>query len=204
MTPQQRESIIELASSMYVREGIKTVRMDDIAKQAGISKRTLYETFGDKEELIYLSMQYFFNGIYVEYHQAAIKTPNILIAMLVVMDMVIKNSGTTWKLRNSLARFFPKVYKRLLVAETQDRQSRFRDGLVDGVKAGLVVPRANLDLAISMLQYMSRSVVMGVEELILPESVTPQDAFWEVTVNVIRGISTAKGIEIIDNYISQK
>ena len=49
----QKERIIEQAMHMFVSQGIKSVRMDDIAQQLGVSKRTLYELFGDKEGLLY-------------------------------------------------------------------------------------------------------------------------------------------------------
>ena len=39
----QKERIIEQAMHMFVSQGIKSVRMDDIAQQLGVSKRTLYE-----------------------------------------------------------------------------------------------------------------------------------------------------------------
>lgn len=49
MTPPQKGRIIDQAMQMFVSQGIKSVRMDDIAQQLGVSKRTLYEMFGDKE-----------------------------------------------------------------------------------------------------------------------------------------------------------
>ena len=45
----QRDYIIDKATEMFVSQGIKSVRMDDIAQSLGVSKRTLYEMFGDKE-----------------------------------------------------------------------------------------------------------------------------------------------------------
>lgn len=42
---------------MFATQGIKSVRMDDIAQHLGVSKRTLYELFGDKEGLLYLAME---------------------------------------------------------------------------------------------------------------------------------------------------
>ncbi len=39
---------------MFRSQGIKSVRMDDIAQQLGVSKRTLYELFGDKETLLFV------------------------------------------------------------------------------------------------------------------------------------------------------
>ena len=48
----QKERIIAQAMRMFVSQGIKSVRMDDIAQQLGVSKRTLYEMFVDKNGLI--------------------------------------------------------------------------------------------------------------------------------------------------------
>lgn len=61
MTPPQKERIIDQAMHMFVSQGIKSVRMDDIAQQLGVSKRTLYEMFGDKEGLLYLAMERYSN-----------------------------------------------------------------------------------------------------------------------------------------------
>ena len=47
MTPPQKGRIIDQAMQMFVSQGIKSVRMDDISQQLGVSKRTLYEMCGD-------------------------------------------------------------------------------------------------------------------------------------------------------------
>ena len=54
----QREKIVDRVSQMIKAVGVKSVRMDDVASDLGMSKRTLYEMFGDKEELIYESAKY--------------------------------------------------------------------------------------------------------------------------------------------------
>ena len=53
-----REKIIETANTQFQTHGIKEVKMDDIAAALGISKRTLYQLFKDKEELLYESIRY--------------------------------------------------------------------------------------------------------------------------------------------------
>ena len=47
--PELRERIIETAVKAFAAQGIKSITMDDIATSLGISKRTLYEVFPDKE-----------------------------------------------------------------------------------------------------------------------------------------------------------
>jgi AcrR family transcriptional regulator len=44
--------IIESAEEMFFRYGIKSITMDDIAKQLGMSKKTIYQHFSDKDKLV--------------------------------------------------------------------------------------------------------------------------------------------------------
>ena len=53
-----REQIIKRASEMIAELGVKSLRVDDLAQDLAISKRTLYEIFTDKEELLYHSIKY--------------------------------------------------------------------------------------------------------------------------------------------------
>ena len=45
--------ILKTAMEQFLLHGIKKIKMDDIAKLLGISKRTLYEIYQDKEQLLY-------------------------------------------------------------------------------------------------------------------------------------------------------
>jgi AcrR family transcriptional regulator len=47
-----RERILELASEQYMRYGVRTITMEDIARSAGISKKTIYQEFKDKKDLV--------------------------------------------------------------------------------------------------------------------------------------------------------
>ncbi len=56
-----RARVIKKASQEFIKKGIKSVRMDDIAALLTISKRTLYEIFNNKEELLYDCVIYLHN-----------------------------------------------------------------------------------------------------------------------------------------------
>lgn len=47
-----KEEIIRTTQEFITRNGIRAVRVDEIAQTLGISKRTLYEMFNDKNDLI--------------------------------------------------------------------------------------------------------------------------------------------------------
>ncbi|OYT15548.1 MAG: hypothetical protein B7C24_12460 [Bacteroidetes bacterium 4572_77] len=54
---ESKKLIVEKASMLFMRYGIKSVSMDDVARHLAISKKTLYEQIKDKHELVALSIQ---------------------------------------------------------------------------------------------------------------------------------------------------
>ena len=49
---EQREHVMEFALNEFIQKGLKAVKMNDIAFALSMSKRTLYEMFGDKEGML--------------------------------------------------------------------------------------------------------------------------------------------------------
>jgi AcrR family transcriptional regulator len=55
-TPTPRQRLIDAAADLFYRQGIGTVGVDLVSKAAGVSKRTLYQEFGSKDQLIAQSL----------------------------------------------------------------------------------------------------------------------------------------------------
>lgn len=190
---------------MFVREGIKAVRMDDIAREAGISKRTLYETFGDKDELIFFAMKHHFSTLDLENQEIGKSAPNLIVAMLEVMRNIIRHSETNWTLLNTLRKFHPSIHRRLHNDGADLRYAQLKHSLEFGVEEGTIDGRINLDLAINMLYIIGVNVIFDSVEIpiTLPETVSPQHALLEMITYTLRGIATPKGVEIIEEYWGQ-
>ncbi len=203
MNIDQRLSIVELACEMFASEGLRAVRMDDIAQRAGVSKRTLYEEFADKNELINLAMRHYFKRLDDENREIAMKSPNVVIAMIDIMINITKHSETSWRLQNSLQRFNNDIYEQIFIKRNENHQN-FIDALHDAVGQGLLIPEINMELSVRLLHHIGFSIIHNDAKLVLPEGVTPQNAFLELTINFMRGISTQKGIQMIDEYIDEK
>ncbi len=204
MSENPKEKVIELASLMFTTEGIKAVRMDDIAQRAGMSKRTLYEMFGDKEELIFLAISHHFDKFERENEAIGRSAPNVMIAFLMVMQNVIRRSEVNWLLIKTLRRFHSSTYTRINASRKERHHTDLKRGLEYGVEVGEVNPQANLDLAITMIDTIVTSVTLETHTHPLPESISPPLALYEMMVYFLRGISTPAGIEIIDNYINDE
>lgn len=204
MDAQQKNEIISYARKTILQLGVKAFRMDDIAQSAHVSKRTLYETFGDKEELLFLALKEHFDKFEQNNFNAAKSAPNILVAMLIVMEEIRKNDEVNWQIRSTLKKFYPKINQRLWSDRSDVKRKVVSDSLQTGVEQGYIDRRVNIALTMNMLNYIAIGITENNEMIEIPKEVSINDAFQEVLINYIRGISTIKGIEAIDQYLTDK
>ena len=198
----QKERIIEQAMQMFVTQGIKSVRMDDIAQQLGVSKRTLYELFGDKEGLLYLAMDRYFEKTRLERSASCADARNVLEAMFMVLGGVMDNAEVIQRLMNNLRKFYPAVYQKMASEGAAKSRRDLKEMLELGIADGLFVETFNLELAISLLYYTASAITVR-KDLMLPEGMPEREAFVQIVSNFFRGISTAKGLQLVDDYVKR-
>ena len=198
----QKERIIEQAMQMFVTQGIKSVRMDDIAQQLGVSKRTLYELFGDKEGLLYLAMDRYFEKTRLERSASCADARNVLEAMFMVLGGVMDNAEVIQRLMNNLRMFYPAVYQKMASEGAAKSRRDLKEMLELGIADGLFVETFNLELAISLLYYTASAITVR-KDLMLPEGMPEREAFVQIVSNFFRGISTAKGLQLVDDYVKR-
>ena len=200
----QRETIIQLAAEMFVGQGIKAVRMDDIARHIGVSKRTIYEQFGDKEELLYQCLSYYVREQDRRHAELGAQAKNVLEAMLLVFGDVMDKAEISHRLQSNLRRFYPKVYERL-VAERRNRDGleQFKIALSRGVEEGYFQGIVNFDLAITLLRYSVEGLIVR-KDVLLSHNMSTNEALVFLVVNLLRGISTEKGMRLIDDFLEKQ
>ena len=194
MTPPQKERIIDQAMHMFVSQGIKSVRMDDIAQQLGVSKRTLYEMFGDMERYSERNRQ--------RWNELTADARNVLEAMFMVLGEVMDNAEVSRRMMDNLRKFYPAVHDKLMREGMVKNRTSLRSMLEQGVGDGLFVNNFNIDLSISVLYYTASAIVTR-RELMLPDGMSEREAFVQIISNFFRGISTAKGLQLIDDNLKR-
>ena len=190
MEPTQKDRIIEEAMRMFVQQGIKSVRMDDIARSLGVSKRTLYEQFGDKEELLALSITRFFEQRRERTVAAAAHAADVLEGLFIALNHILDSTVVSTRMMDNLKKFYPAVHDRVMAEGREKNYRDFRRMLEIGVEEGLFV---------SMLYYTA-SGLMNHRLEIVPSGMSERDAFVQIVGNFFRGISTRKGLELVDEY----
>lgn len=198
----RRERIVEQTMQMFVTQGIKSVRMDDIAQQLGVSKRTLYELFSDKEGLLYEAMECYFEHNRRHHARLCSGAGNVLEAMFMVLGDVMDGSAVTTRMLDNLRKFYPAVHEKLTREGAEKNRREFREMLETGISDGLFTDRFNMDLAISVLYYTASAIVAR-KDLILPDGMSEREAFVQIISNFFRGISTPKGLQLVDDYLKR-
>lgn len=193
----QRENIIHHAAKMFVEQGIKAVRMDDIAQELGVSKRTLYELFSDKEELIYHSIRYYSEDARERRMKHISDMVNPLEVMVVSLRDMIDAAPVAGRIRRNIRRFYPSVYKRL----EDDVQSKSKEDLerwVAGcIECGYFEPSVKVKFAVDVLHHSVHGVLINTldDESLSSEHVSLMSFSLLV---FIRGLCTIEGQKIID------
>lgn len=199
-----REQIIKRASEMIVELGIKSLRVDDLAQDLAMSKRTLYEIFADKQELLYHSIKYLFNQEAEQVLASVDMKSGGIPALFEIFDMMAKTGNVRQRIMENLRKFYPELFERIMIENRDYGLALLRARLNQLIEEGLVSEKVNVDLSVTMFYYTSMGLMRRQGQLILPEGVTEADAFRYTIVNFFRGIATLKGVEQIDEYLARK
>ena len=120
----QREHIIAQAAKMFAEQGIKAIRMDDIAQSLGVSKRTLYELFADKEELLYLCVSHLHQANIAEFERQCSQYDDKIEAMFVGIRVMLDSDERHSRMMRNLQKFYPAVFERVRSEQTRDGLAR--------------------------------------------------------------------------------
>ena len=193
----QRENIIECASRMFVTQGVKAVRMDDIAQELSMSKRTLYELFGDKEELLYQSLLHFLIEGQRRRNEQCGNVENSLEVMLLCLRDMIAYAPVSSRLRTNLKRFYPSVFERLENDAHANSVSDLRRWVKECIASGYFTATADSELVIRVLQDSVQGIMLA-DKLDTADTVHMVSKITYAIVIFIRGLCTVSGIEVID------
>ena len=186
--------ILETAMKLFAEQGVKAVKMDDVAQALTISKRTLYELYKDKEELLY-------QGI-LQFNE---KHRNSMLAFIdeapTVMDIIIETHQRRVVKASSINPLFyediqkyPRVVA-LLDKERDGARKQFMGFMRRGVREGYF--RDDVDYRLIGALYNAINTCIRTQHLL--NNYTMQELFSNLMVVPLRGFCTAKGLEVIEN-----
>jgi AcrR family transcriptional regulator len=194
-----RERILETAMHDFVAKGIKAVKMDDIAQTLGISKRTLYEIFYNKERLLLACLSKFKEVKEAEFAHLYEQSENVMDIIVALYRQKVEEFRTT------SPEFYSDMYKYPSVIEFFSEDSRrsherFIGFLKRGVDEGYFREDVNMEIVSRIFHALSTYIM----ENQLYKEFSIEEVFQNLIFVSLRGFSTQKGVEKLDHYLNIK
>ncbi len=195
-----RERIIQEATTLFIRNGIRSITMDDISRHLGISKRTIYENFRDKDELLLHCIENK-KQMQRQCKQTAVaSSSNVLEAIYQIMfEVSAQMEQVHPSFINDLRKYHPDLWKNCIVKHKDEHIKDFRQLIISGIDDGIFRSDINVEIVTRMLNIQLRE--MTNDEIFPIDQFPRREVIVNIIVNFTRGISTPKGINIIEKII---
>lgn len=195
-----RERIIELATSMFMHKGIKAITMDDIARESGVSKRTIYENFHDKDDLLRHCLAYLDAQYHSRHEQMVAETPNVIQTIFGIMKQAVAAIRQINPLfSEDLKKYHNKVWRDVYGFMMEKQHRQILTILKKGINQGFFRKEINIEV-VAVLQ-MHQMRITSDRSVFPDEQFSPVVVFENVMMLFLRGIATPKGLEVIDGLM---
>jgi len=197
-----REKIISKATELFLNFGFKSVTMDDIANELGISKKTIYVHFSNKTKLVEATTFHLFDvicdGIDGICETATNPIEELYSIKLYVMTH-LKNEKTSPQFQ--LKKYYPQIHQRLKNKQFEKMHKSVLESLIEGVKTGVF--RHSIDT-----DFISRMYFTGMtgikDNMFFPHNKYQMEYLMESYLEYhLRAIVTDKGMTILNNFINK-
>lgn len=199
-----RTQILETSLQLFLEKGCKNVTMDDIASENGMSKRTLYELFKDKSSLLEGSIVTLHERKMEVINQFLTNHENILQMLLESIDNGDeKILDTHYYFMMDIKKYYPELYQKFIKTFHRHQYEMLKKVLDKGFEDGFFIKDGvNYDnVAYSLLLLSSKKSELNMLEY---SKFDQKKAVAEMVLLILRGLSTPKGMQIIDNHIKNK
>jgi TetR/AcrR family transcriptional regulator, cholesterol catabolism regulator len=194
-----REKILFAAYELFFRYGIKSVTMDDIAKHLSISKKTIYLSFQDKDEVVHTLMEQVLLKDQADFITIAKNTSNVVEEVFVMMKKMngILNTINP-NIFYDLKKYHPKTWSLFHNFRMEFVVNCVVVSLEKGKKDGLV----RLDINSNILAKLrGEEIEMGFNPAVFPiDKFKILDVQIALVEHFLYGICTLKGHKLINKY----
>jgi AcrR family transcriptional regulator len=197
-----RNRIIEEASESFKTYGIRSVTMDSLANQLGMSKRTIYEIFSDKDELLMAVLTRMAQQQKDLVKRVLDESENSIVAIFKMLEI---NRDNFQYMSPAFQSDLKKYHHDVLVKdagkiEMPDYRNHY-EVIEKGIKEGFFRKEINSDLVNRCLYNLGRSTMDN--DQYPYQQFSRHDVIKNIFINYLRGISTQKGLDLI-NQLERK
>lgn len=197
-----KEEILSRSEQLFMRLGIKSVTMDDVSKELGISKKTLYQHFENKDQLVEEVIT-----THVEREKACIDEiaegakdaleEMVKIGVLLASTIEDVSPSTLFDLQ----KYYFKTWEILM----KNQDERIVNSIIQNIEKGIAGGYYREDVNAEVIaRIYAKATYMIVDEIANPNSqFTRKEMIWELHNYHIHAIATPKGLKLWKNYNSK-
>jgi TetR/AcrR family transcriptional regulator, cholesterol catabolism regulator len=190
--------ILEQVGRLYHRYGIKSVTMDDVASQLGISKKTIYEFFSDKEDLIKQLLLFehdnrcgFLNAIEGKHFNAIEE----LFEVYKIINAMLREFNPS--MEYDIRKYYPSLFIEIREIRRKRMYESVYNNLNAGKKEGLY--RKELNSKIIAKLHVFRTENLFDNNMFTQEELTSLEMFHEIFVYHLHGILSHEGRKFFES-----
>lgn len=195
-----QEKILQKAADMFLSYGFKSVTMDDIASELGISKKTIYKYFSNKVELVdasTISVQQTIDNAIKQIQEQNYNAIEENFTIKTVFKNMFKKAKTSPMFQ--LKKYYPKTYAKLMEAEICSFSDCVMNNLTKGIKNKLY--RDTIDKEMVMKFYFTLVFGAYENEMFSHQMKDIIKTELKILEYHTRAIATPKGIQILEQEL---
>lgn len=201
MLNEQQKKWTRRTAELFLRYGIKSITMDDVARELGISKKTLYQFVENKNDLVMKVMEEHIAEEKSECLQLAGKSANALEELFDVMEA---NTQQMQQMKSNIVYDLQK-YHREVWEKMQEFIQGFMYGLMRtnlerGMREGIY--RSDLDADIVAKFHIGHSLLLFDETLFPQHTYKKEILFKEYLTHYLYGIVSDRGLQVLKAKLS--
>lgn len=195
---EARERVISKSVELFTQNGIRLVTMDQIAAEVGMSKRTIYEMFRDKDQLLEECLKTLGHKHEEEIREIIANSDNVIEALLLIgRHGERKKSGYNRLFFEDLRRIYPTLWEKMREETRPGEGSVSYAILIRGIEEGIF--REEIDVAIVDIFIHAMMETLGRPDA-FPSETSVRDLTFNIVIPYFKGISTRKGQRLIEKH----
>jgi len=199
---ERLDFILEHSRELFSRYGIRSISMDDIARELGISKKTLYQHVKNKADLLDRGFKKVQEDFIGAVNRVCSRGMNAIDELLEVSKCVNRelmkyNPATVFDLQ----KYYPEVFNNHVAEEKKYTYRMILENLKKGISEGIY--REDQDIELVANFYIQKVESIHDEKFLRQANITMEEIFEVMFENHIRGISNQKGIAYFEQRKQQ-
>lgn len=197
------EELIGKISELFLKYGVKSVTMDDIARELGISKKTLYLSFTDKKDVVMKFIEYSIaNQTCNIKEKSEVTGENAIDILLNVSQILISaQNKVNPNVNYDLQKYYPEAWEKIKGFRQEHIFNRIRMNIEQGISEGIYRDDFNIDVICHLyVLHIEKSYT----ELLNNTDIKFDELLRTLFMYHIRGISSKAGIEYVEQKLGKQ